>query len=487
MAKKIMVGQFITESNERNPKMNDINTYDIQFGNVCIDKMQIRDVFEDAGFEIIPSIYAVSGASGICKRNTFEYIESCIVETAKEHLGEIDGIYLMLHGASKIEGIGSGDHHILWALRKIVGPYIPITVACDPHGNGCKEYIEQITAIRSYRESPHTDARDTWRKMASMCVELVNDRQNIHSIYRKLPLILGGEQSVSADEPVYTINIHMNEIEKNDSRVRSVSWHVGYLRHDTAVAGCYIVVVPQNKEDQEYCEKVADDLAKYVWDKRHEFHYTGTTAEPQKALEMAVQFEGKPFVITDSGDNTTSGAPGWNTYILRQMLEINDLKKHVLFASICDPTCFGSFVNIKNGEDTKIVVGYNYDELSAPVELEVTIKSRGNVIRPIAIGSEGNDVVFGQAVLVHIKGTNIDIIITNHRQSYAHDIQFKACGIEDWRKYDIVVVKQGYIFPELKENCKDYVMSLTDGATPQDTKSIPFKLIMRPMYPIDSI
>ena len=30
-------------------------------------------------------------------------------------------------------------------------------------------------------------------------------------------------------------------------------------------------------------------------------------------------------------------------------------------------------------------------------------------------------------------------------------------------------------------------MSLTDGATPQDTKIIPFKRILRPMYPIDEI
>ena len=30
-------------------------------------------------------------------------------------------------------------------------------------------------------------------------------------------------------------------------------------------------------------------------------------------------------------------------------------------------------------------------------------------------------------------------------------------------------------------------MSLTGGATPQDTASIPFKRIMRPMFPIDQI
>ena len=51
----------------------------------------------------------------------------------------------------------------------------------------------------------------------------------------------------------------------------------------------------------------------------------------------------------------------------------------------------------------------------------------------------------------------------------------------------MIVVKQGYIFPELKAMGKMCVMSLTDGATPQDTRIIPFKKIMRPMYPIDEI
>jgi len=57
----------------------------------------------------------------------------------------------------------------------------------------------------------------------------------------------------------------------------------------------------------------------------------------------------------------------------------------------------------------------------------------------------------------------------------------------DWDDYDIIVVKQGYIHPELKEKGKLNIMSLTNGATPQDTRLIPFKRIMRPMYPIDEI
>ena len=64
--------------------------------------------------------------------------------------------------------------------------------------------------------------------------------------------------------------------------------------------------------------------------------------------------------------------------------------------------------------------------------------------------------------------------------------RLRRLGIE-WTDYDVTVVKQGYIFPDFKAQAQFYVMSLTDGATPQDTASIPFKRIMRPMYPIDQI
>ena len=52
---------------------------------------------------------------------------------------------------------------------------------------------------------------------------------------------------------------------------------------------------------------------------------------------------------------------------------------------------------------------------------------------------------------------------------------------------EMCIRDRGYIHPELKEKGKLCIMSLTDGATLQDTKRIPFKLIMRPMYPLDDM
>ena len=376
---KILVAHFTNEANENVPGLCEFDRMHLSYGDKCIDAMHIREVFEKADIQLIPALMATSGSAGVITKEVFDYIETKIIRVINEHLNEIDGIYLQFHGASYVEqGVGSGEHRLLKSIRNIVGPYIPIAIVCDPHGNLTKEYVESSNFIRSYRESPHTDAIDTYNRVAEELIDILNNRVNIQSVYRKLPLILGGEQSVSADEPVKSINVYMDEMER-DPRVRSVSWHVGYLRHDCPEAGCGIVVVPATAADQEYCETKADELAEYVWNKRHEFHYTGYTAQPEEALKTALEFEGKPVFITDSGDNSTSGATGWNTYVLRQFLAVENLDKKVLFASICDPVSYKKLIQYEIGDKVELDLGMNYDELSKSVRLEAKIVAAGGI------------------------------------------------------------------------------------------------------------
>lgn len=479
---KILVGSFTTESNTKAPYLTTLGNYDIRFNEEVIHVMELDDASQRLGIEIIPSIYANANAAALVEYESFMYIASCLLDCVEKNKNQIDGIYLHLHGASYVEKIGSGDHYLIKKIREIVGPYLPVAVSCDPHGNLTQEYAESLQIIRSYRESPHTDASSTRMHVFEMLAELAKNRENIHAVYRKLPLILGGEQSVSADEPVCSINRFMDEMEK-DPRIRSVSWHVGYLRHDCPEAGCGIIVVPQTAQDQQYCEEKADELAEFVWERRHEFHYTGLTMDEDEAIMTALNFEEKPFVLTDSGDNTTSGSTGWNTVVLRKMFQNNVHNKSILFASIKDENCFKLLSAKKENEVCDILLGADFDDNSRPVALTVQIIKRAPIYLAhgeVTIGT------LGEGILVHVKDTNIDIIVGDKTGRITNESHLEVFGL-DWKSYDILVLKQGYIFPDFKKGCKGYVMALTDGATPQDTKHIPFKLIMRPMYPIDNI
>jgi len=200
-------------------------------------------------------------------------------------------------------------------------------------------------------------------------------------------------------------------------------------------------------------------------------------------MKMAVEFKGKPVFITDSGDNVTSGAVGGNTFLLRQVLALdNTCNKKFLFAGINDADALTKLAGLEEEEETSISLGMNLDELTAKVDLDVTVKAKGYLAGYSYVG-EGN---FGDCITIGVKDKPIDIIVSGNNHPFVEIHQFHTAGVND-KDYDIIIVKQGYIFPELKEEGKLTVMSLTQGATLQDTSKLPFKRIMRPMFPIDDI
>jgi Uncharacterized conserved protein len=50
---------------------------------------------------------------------------------------------------------------------------------------------------------------------------------------------------------------------------------------------------------------------------------------------------------------------------------------------------------------------------------------------------------------------------------------------------DIVMVKQGYLVPQWYNLKADWVMALTRGSVDQDFKSLPYKRVIRPIFPLD--
>ena len=72
---KVLVGEFVTESNANIPTICTIKQYDIGLGEDCIQKMGIREVFERNDVTLIPSIYANAGAAGVVEKSAFTYIE----------------------------------------------------------------------------------------------------------------------------------------------------------------------------------------------------------------------------------------------------------------------------------------------------------------------------------------------------------------------------------------------------------------------------
>lgn len=157
--------------------------------------------------------------------------------------------------------------------------------------------------------------------------------------------------------------------------------------------------------------------------------------------------------------------------------------KQILFAAIHDEATCSQLDTMPVGSEAHIVLGSGVNACTESVDLDVTVIAHGRQEGTHMYGEHGD---YGPLTTVQVKGSPIFITITNNNHSFVEEHRLDACGV-DWRNYDVIVVKQGYIHPELKAIGALSVMSLTDGATPQNTKLINFKRIMRPMFPIDEI
>ena len=68
--------------------------------------------------------------------------------------------------------------------------------------------------------------------------------------------------------------------------------------------------------------------------------------------------------------------------------------------------------------------------------------------------------------------------------AYHYENAFTRLGLNP-READILVVKIGYLVPELYDMRADWIMALTPGGVDQDLMNLDYKRINRPMYPLD--
>ena len=133
------------------------------------------------------------------------------------------------------------------------------------------------------------------------------------------------------------------------------------------------------------------------------------------------------------------------------------------------------------GDHVEFRRGAGVDELSARVPLSGTILSFGDLHHHYH-----NEAVVGACCTVKLDHVPVTVIVENFPVSFAERYQYECANV-DMDAYDFFIVKQGYLYPELKGRAKSFVMSLTDGATMQRTERLTYKTVMRPIYPLDPI
>jgi len=149
-----------------------------------------------------------------------------------------------------------------------------------------------------------------------------------------------------------------------------------------------------------------------------------------------------PAILADSGDNPTAGGVGDRADVLAAVLAAG--RPGATFAGIADPDAFARLA----GGARRVTVGGGLGGGGPRVTLN-----------PEAVAMAGECAVFDTA------GTRV--VITRRRRPFHHLADFAALGI-DLAAVPLLVVKSGYLSPDLRALPRRQVMALTDGAVSQD-------------------
>lgn len=464
---KILEGSFQCEANTFCSQRAGIEDFERYEGEELLNKMASTPIFWEAGAKVVPLLYASALPSGMVTLEAFEYYKNLFADMVEQEK-DADGIYLYLHGSMYVEGLGSGEEWLLKAIRQVVGTQVPIAVALDYHANLSDGFLEQVNAVQGFRTAPHIDQDDTERRAAKSLLACIQNHVCPKPAVFRIPF-LGGDASTTDKEPFVSITKRLEKLDGEEG-VISCGFFNGQPWYDSSYTGnCAVVSCTDAAREQKECL----ELAKMFWDGRENLTLAHAMSVDEAVVSSLEQRNGIVFV-TDSGDNTTAGADGEGTLLLREYLKRE--AEGVLICGILAKDIVDELLKEDIGAEKEICLCGGYREKQRiETVCQVTLKKKGTVY-----GWAGDEV--GEGVLVACGST--DIVLTNARAAFTTPEHFSRMGVcpEDYR---VIVIKMGYLFPKLKTITENFIFALTPGVSSNDFGELDYRNLKKRMYPID--
>ena len=418
----------------------------------------------------LPTFRGHAMPGGIVTREAYESLVTQTLEMLREKL-PLDGLFFDIHGAMSVQGLDDPEGDFLLRIRKLVGTDVLISTSMDLHGSVSPRLAQNTDLITCYRLAPHEDAIESKKRAVTNLLHRLENGKGkpAYKAWIPVPVLLPGEKTSTRIEPGKSLYAGIPVVLDGEKVIDAAIWMSYPWADEPRNHG----VVMAYGDDKEAVGKAAENLARHFWDVRKEFDFVAPTTYLEEAMEKALASDKKPFIISDMGDNPTAGGAGDVTWTLHELFKhaaLQNSGKTLIYASIPGADFVKKAIEAGVGGEIDAVAGAEVDNRFAP-----PIRLQG-VITAIKEDDTNSEVV--------VKSGNIYTIVTEKRNAYHYEKQFIDLGLNP-READILVVKIGYLVPELYDMRGDWIMALTPGGVDQDLLRLPYKRVPRPIFPLD--
>ena len=271
------------------------------------------DFAEQAGWDVVPILWAGAVPSAPVTRDTFESITAEILQGLKA-AGDLDAIYLDLHGAMVVEHHPDGEGELLERIRAI-HPDLPIAISLDLHGNITRRMFDLSDIMVGFRTYPHVDMAQTgWRAAEALEAMLQSGRRWAKAM-QAVDYLIPITWQATAMEPARSLYAMTDNLPKG---VATASIFMGFPASDFAECGpATFAYGPDATAVAAQARGMAQALLEV------ESQFAGPSFAPEDAVREAARIAAgasRPVVIADTQDNPGAGGSSDTTGMLRALI-----------------------------------------------------------------------------------------------------------------------------------------------------------------------
>lgn len=479
MSPRIAIAGIHIESSTFSPQLALAGDFEVTRGEALLRRYPwINETWSQA-VTWLPVFHARALPGGVLERATYEEWKAEILAglAALTREAALDGFFFDVHGAMSVVGLDDAEGDLITAIREVIGSTPLVSLSTDLHGNVSEALFAGCDLLTTYREAPHTDALESRRRaMKNLVTRLLSGQGKPAKALVHLPFLLPGERTSTRLEPAKSLYGRLPWLEAQPG-ILDVAFWIGFAWADQPRCKAAVVVTG---DDAEQVSQVAADYAREIWARHAEFEFVAPVDSMEGCLEWA-RTAARPTFISDTGDNPGAGGADDVTYALARLLAFEPVASgqlSAIYASIHDADTLEQAVGVGVGQELDVSLGGKIDS-----------REPGSLALRVRVENLAHDQRAGRlAVLRPLAGTGEPsgavVICTENRMQYGTEEAFVVAGVNP-READIVVVKIGYLEPDLYEMAADWKMALTPGGVDQDLVRLGHARIDRPMYPFD--
>ncbi|MFO7633034.1 MAG: M81 family metallopeptidase [Caldilinea sp.] len=458
---RIALGGIAIESCTFSPLPSRLSDFTVRRGAEFLDRYPFLASYAGRA-EFVPLLYARSLPGGSVEPEAYAALKTEYLDLLRTN-GPWDGVYLDFHGAMHVRGMDDAEGDWVVAVREIVGPECLLAASFDLHGNISQREVAMLDMLTAYRTAPHIDVIETREKALRMLLDCLDNDIRPERVWIPIPVVLPGEKTSTEWAPGDRLYAALAESDDAPGLL-DISLLVGYVWADEPRVSATVIATGTERS---ILEREAKKVAQRYWDARHEFQFGVLAGSIDECIEWALAAPESCVFISDSGDNPTAGGAGDTTVALAALLKHG--APSAVVASIADAPAIRTMLTAGVGATVEVELGGKLDPITCK-----PLPVRG-VVRHLAPG--GNTEAVLQIGDVHV-------IVTERRRPYHFVADMQRLGLEPLA-HKIVVIKIGYLEPDLKRHAPRAFLALTPGAVDQAIERLPFHHVRRPLFPLD--